>query len=91
MTALRSTDRPAVATTGDRVPRLGLVAAVLGCIAAALTMVLSLVSLVLAPLAVGLGLASVARKERPVPAAVGITAATVSAFLISLEMFVLGW
>lgn len=64
--------------------------AVLGIVAASLTMVLSLVSLVLGPVAVVAGVVSLRRGERPVLAAVGLTAGLISAFLIALEIFVLG-
>lgn len=94
MTALpgHTSVRPTSSSPDDlrRRPRLGLAAAVLGCAGALVTMVLSLLALGLSVVAVTLGIVSLGRGERPVPATVGITAGLLSAYLIVLEMFVLG-
>lgn len=68
----------------------GRAAATTGVLAAALTMFASLVSLALLVPTLVLGAVSLRRGERAAAAAVGLTAALVSAWLIGLEMFVLG-
>lgn len=61
-----------------------------GVIAGALTTVLSFLALALSAVAVGTGIAAVRRGQEPTRAAVGITAAAVSTWVIVLEIFVLG-
>jgi len=73
-----------------RSARFGLGALPLGIIAAGLTLTLSLVSLALGTLALVLGGIALARREAPVPAAVGMTAAVVSIVVILQEVFALG-
>lgn len=73
-----------------RPARLGLAALALGIIAAGLTMTLSLVSLVLGPLALILGGLGLARRERPIPCVIGMTAGAVSITLILMGVFWLG-
>ena len=89
MTAL-TTSASSGTESDTRPARLGLAALALGIVAAGLTMTLSLVSLALGALALVLGGVALVRREAPVPAAVGMTAAAVSVALILLEVFALG-
>lgn len=90
MSALSTSTATAQATSESPPARLGLASLALGIVAAGLTMTLSLVSLVLGAIALVLGGLGFARRERPVPAAVGMTAAAVSITLILMEVFALG-
>lgn len=61
-----------------------------GLVAAALTTMLSFISLVLTIVAFAAGFTAIRRGQAPTRAAVGMTAAAVSAWVIVLEIFVLG-
>lgn len=79
----------ATTTALPRTSKLALTALAAGVVAAALTTTLSLVSLVLAAVALGTGVVSW-RRSPSTFAAVGMTAAAVSAYIILLEMTVVG-
>lgn len=76
--------------TSRRTSALSLTALGLGTIAAVLTTLLSLVSLALLAPTLVCGLLALRRGDNPLPAAVGMTAGAVSAYVIVLEVVLLG-
>jgi hypothetical protein len=79
----------ATTTAPPRTSKLAMTALAGGAVAAALTTTLSFVSLVLAAVALGVGTVSWRRSPSTL-AAVGMTAAAVSAYIILLEMAFVG-